>query len=273
MKFIYLFNQRRTTSHCTISRIYCLCFYSIAVLTFKGNAQVVNIESQRIQTDTIRWVLNADAGIQFRETDGEKFSALMLNLTTQVKSRSLKDIFLLLAGFDYSRLDKKEISNSRLFHLRYNRKISRYFRLEAFTQYQKSPLTGVSERTLLGAGPRFKLIQQGYGAMYFGSLYMFESELEEGDARQPQTFHRISSYLSFSLHNAQDNLEFTGAAYYQPSILNVRDYRISLQSVFALKVNKHLFVTSNFNATYDAMPPSGFARLFYLNTYGLRLNI
>lgn len=243
------------------------------VLPAKLCAQVVNIESQRIQTDTIRLVLNADAGVQFRETDQEQFNAFMFNMTTQVKSKSLKDIFLLLAAFDYSRLDKKEISNSRLFHLRYNRKFSRYFRLEAFTQYQESPLTGVARRTLLGLGPRLKLLQRGYGSMYFGSLYMIESELEAGEVVAPQTFHRISSYLSFSLRNASDNLEFTGAAYYQPSILRPGDYRFSLQSVLAFKINKHLSVTANLNGSYDAMPPPGFARLFYLNTYGLRLNI
>lgn len=250
-----------------------MCFYYLVICRCNVFAQVVNIESQRIQTDTIRWVLNADAGVQFRETDGEKFNAFMLNLTTQVKTKSLKDIFLLLTGFDYSRLDQKEISNSRLFHLRYNRKFSHYFRLEAFSQYQKSPLIGVAERTLLGAGPRFKLLQHGFGAMYFGALYMFESELEERSGAVPQTFHRISSYISFSLRNASDNLEFTGAAYYQPSILRPVDYRFSLQSVLAFKINKHLSVTANLNGSYDAMPPPGFARLFYLNTYGLRLNI
>ncbi|MFN5210049.1 MAG: hypothetical protein ACK5D8_11265 [Bacteroidota bacterium] len=119
---------------------------TILLIPFFVSAQLVNIESQRVSTDTIRFTMNTEASATFRYTDGENFSSYLFNITSQWKNRSLKNIFMFVGGIDFSRLDRKEISNSQLIHLRFNRKFNSLLRLEVFTQYQKSPHIGISER-------------------------------------------------------------------------------------------------------------------------------
>ena len=246
----------------------------IFFLTLTGaKAQIVNIESQRMQTDSDRFVMMVDGSATFRETDGEKFQAVAANLSTQFKSKSLKQILMFLAGADLSRLDKTLISNNAMLHLRYNYKISSLFRWEAFSQYQTSPLTGVNYRILMGTGPRIKLNKNQYRLIYVGSLYMYELEKITVNEIPLGKFHRISSYASINLQSANQIFEWNTITYFQPNILHVNDYRATIQSSLVCRINKKLSLLGQFSGSYDSMPPDGFIPWFYQNTWGFRLSL
>jgi len=103
-------------------------------------SQLVNVESQRIQSDSIRFVLNADLSYTNQKNNNEKLSLFTASIASQIKTKSLKDIFLVLLNVDYSEANNQQLSNSLMAHLRYNRKIFNQFRLEAFYQYQKNKI-------------------------------------------------------------------------------------------------------------------------------------
>ena len=62
-----------------------ICFYS------KGYAQLVNIESQRIQSDSIRLVLMGEINYATQNVDDHKFSVFNTAITSQIKSKSFKN--------------------------------------------------------------------------------------------------------------------------------------------------------------------------------------
>jgi hypothetical protein len=78
--------------------------------------------------------------------------------THQYKTKNLKNYFLLLGNIDYSLANGEELSNSGLIHFRYNRKLNKKIRLEAFTQYQYNKILGIESRKLNGIGTRYKII-------------------------------------------------------------------------------------------------------------------
>ena len=234
-------------------------------------AQVVNIESLRLQTDSVRGVLIGDASVTLRQTDGEQFRSFQGNLTMQLKSKSYKDLWMGIVSGDYAHLDNKQIAQNHLVHVRYNRKLTKHLRWEAFTQLQTSPLIGVRSRWLGGTGPRYKVFSDTGIALYIGTLYMLEREQEAIQAVLPAYFHRISAYLSGSWRNKAQTAELSCVTYYQPSVQEFRDYRFTLQSVLAIKVTGKVSVTGNLSTNYDARPPSGFEPFTLVNTYGVRV--
>jgi hypothetical protein len=246
-----------------------LCYFNIISLS----AQIVNIESQRIQSDSVRHVLISDVTLTLRETDGESFRAIQTNLTTQYKSKNYKNLWLFVGGIDYSALNETRIADNHLLHLRFNRKWGRRLRIEGFQQIQSSPLTGIAFRSLSGTGPRLKVQSGSQIAAYFGSLYMFEWEKVIGSEANIGRFHRLSTYLSGSWRSRDDNREFSCIGYYQPNLGRWRDYRLSFQSVLSIKIIRHFSLTANLSLSYDAEPPPGFIPFTLVNTYGLRLNL
>jgi len=243
-----------------------LCCYNLSF----PFAQIVNIESQRIQTDSVRFVLISDVTLSLRETDGESFRAIQTNLTTQLKSKDYKNLWLLVGGLDYSALDENRISDNHILHLRFNRKLGNRLRIECFEQIQSSPLTGIALRNLSGLGPRFKLQSGNNISAYIGTLYMYEWEQVKGDIESMGRFHRLSTYLSGSWRSTDGNKEFSCIGYYQPNLLHWLDYRLSFQGSLAIRVAKHFAFTANVSVNYDADPPQNYIPFTFLNTYGLR---
>ena len=78
-------------------------------------SQLVNVESQRIQSDSIRFVLNADLSYTNQKNNDEKLSIFTSSIASQIKSKSLKDIFLVLFNVDYSEANNASASIFSLF--------------------------------------------------------------------------------------------------------------------------------------------------------------
>jgi len=233
----------------------------------------VNVESQRIQTDSIRFVLNGDLQYKLLRNDDARFNSFTTAITTQMKSRSLKDIVLLIGSADFSALNAESISGAWMVHARYNRKVNSWLRLEVFSQTQQNRVLDIRLRQLIGLGPRFKLSGTKRLRMYLGTLYMLENQRFAGADEKLTTKHRMSSYLSLGYSLPSGNGEFTSVTYYQPRLNDFSDLRLSTQTSLTLKISSTLSMVNSLNLYYESRPAKTVAKFNYMLENGLRLNL
>ena len=217
-----------------------------------AESQIVNIERRRIASDSTGWF--GQANVSFSGSKNTKsVLALASGLLVEYKSKSTKDLWLLISDLSLISADKEKFSNAGFGHLRYNRKMGEAVRWEVFTQLQYNSLTHIEHRFLAGSGPRFKLTQYENAKFYLGIAYMFEQE----KLLAPSVFlqdHRMSSYFSFSL-TPEEQVSFASTIYIQPLIKEFEDYRISNETALTLEITDKLDLSAVFRYSYDSFPP------------------
>jgi len=230
--------------------VFTLMFVSIS------NAQLVNIESKRMQTDSLRFVLRSDFSFSYDNYDGDYIYRIGSSLSTQVKSKDLKKIYFLLGNYNLIRSEAKDFQNTWFLHLRYNQKLSNLFRFEAFMQSQNNQLLEINSRNLIGVGLRFKLISKENVKLYLGNAYMYEEE--KSDAFSIKEYnHRNSTYLSISATIAESNVDITNTIYFQPLYKGFSDFRVLEQLKIDIPLSKILSLYTLLDYYHDNLTPSG----------------
>ncbi len=240
--------------------------------TINSYGQLVNIETQRVQSDSIRRITAIDLLYNYQNNNNEELSLVNLSATHQYKTKNLKNYFLLLGKIDYSLANGEELSNSGLIHFRYNRKLNKKFRLEAFIQYQYNKILGIESRNLIGIGPRYKINKSDKTIFYVGSLLMQEFERTIDNIRII-SYQRLSNYLSLSIKNSAKTLELTSVVYYQPNINHWEDYRLSSQTSLAFNITSKLQFVNSINYGFDSYAPTNISKQNILLSNGLKLNL
>lgn len=250
---------------------YCLPLFFVSFcFTASQNCkgQIVNMESQRYQTDTTGWA--GTVGGNFALSNyGQKVFAVNANAHVQYKSK--KSLYLFLGGYGFLKGDKQSFVDYGFLHFRYNYRLTNVVRLEAFTQVQQNVVTKLQYRYLFGAGPRFKILGQEKLRIYTGSLPMYEIEKEKDNPKQINDW-RLSSYLSITFAPNKQT-ELTTTTYYQPVLFNVGDYRLLNQSSLKVKAAKKVAISINWNYQYDASPPAGIVTDTYNFSTGIEVSL
>jgi hypothetical protein len=215
-------------------------------------SQIMNIEQERIKTDTTGWEGKAKLSFVYMKNDKELFSG---GAYIHLQYKTKKSLFLLLTDYNVTKTSGEDFENAGVEHFRYNYKIKDWLTAEAFTQAQFNKLLKVKFRWLVGAGPRLKLVQTKPFRMYLGALYMFEYETLD-DTNVYNKDHRLSSYLSFTL-KLRDNLSIINTTYYQPKFSNFKDYRISSQTNLKIGITKHFAFEVSYIYYIDKFPALG----------------
>jgi hypothetical protein len=213
------------------------------------NAQVMNIEQERIKTDTTGWAGTAQVSFQYVKNEDEVWNA---GGHIHIQYKTKKSLYLCLSDYTFSKSDGEDFANAGVQHLRYNYRIKPWLTAEAFTQAQFNKLLNVDFRWLLGAGPRFTLVKTKPFRMYVATLYMYEYE-ELSDTSIINRDHRLGSYLSFSL-KIKDNLSVANTTYYQPRFDRFSDFRLSTQTDMKIGISKHFSFKLSYIYFYDAVP-------------------
>jgi hypothetical protein len=245
----------------------------LLLLTIKTKAQLVNVESQRIQSDSIRFVGLLDASFSYQKNNTDALSIFAFNLTSQYKLKSLKDYFLLIANSDYTATNKQQLSNSLMIHLRYSRRLTKLIKLESFMQHQKNLPLGILSRDLTGVGFRTKLLTVNNSKVYLGTLYMLELLKTITIPSNRQINNRLSAYLSFSVKLPNELGEFNSVTYYQPKLNEFLNYRISNQEVVNIKLVKKVFFSIIFSYSYDSKAPEGISKTSFNYSNGFKISI
>ena len=219
-------------------------------LTIVGQGQIVNVESQRIQSDTTGWFGNF--GVSF-ELDKNKVQVVNLNTNAQIEYKQARNLYLFLFNYDLLEGDSQTLQNNLFFHLRYNYKMGELLRLEAFTQLQQNGLSGIKSRWLIGAGPRFKIVKAKKLSLFAAGLVMYEDEHE---LTKPPLLHkniRNSSYVTASWR-PDSRAEITTTLFYQPLFEDFSDFRLLHELKVKFKFTKKFSFFTTWSFLYDSKP-------------------
>ncbi len=236
------------------------------LLAAHATAQIVNVESSRIQTDTTGWAGSFGGSVSIAKNVDKVFSA---GAFAHLQYKNNKNLYLFLGDYSFLKGAQKKYTDNTFFHLRYNRKINDLLRWEVFTQLQTNKITKISSRFLAGMGPRLKLSGSGKLNVYLGVLAMYEYEREL--ITPPLTHHNVrnSSYLSFTLKPTV-TLEIVSTTFYQPRLDKWSDFRILNQESANLAVTQKLSASLNWNYLYDRFPVEGVPRSNYTFSTGFK---
>jgi hypothetical protein len=225
-----------------------------------------------MQTDSIRFVLKSDFLFNYSNNDGIYIYRFNLGLNTQYKTKNLKDIFFFSGNAALVRSQDQDFQNSWFIHLRYNRKLNKSLRIEAFIQDQNNELLSINTRSLLGLGLRYKFLKGEYFQAYLGNSYMYEKERSD-KADQTYYNHRNSSYLSLALNLKESKLELLNTIYYQPLYTDISNFRLLEQFKAEMPVFKSLKVSMLFNYFFNNQNPFGASEFSSVFSVGLTYEI
>lgn len=229
-------------------------------------AQIVNIESRRIHTDTTGWAGSFGGNFSIAQNVDRVFSA---SAFAHLQYKTQKNLYLFLGDYSFLKGANTKYLDNMFYHLRYNRKLSERIRWEVFTQLQTNKITKIDNRFLAGAGPRFKLSGSGKLQVYLGVLFMYEYEKE---LTEPPVFHhdiRNSSYLTFT-YKPLPNFELVSTTFYQPRMDKFKDFRILNQESANLSITQQLSATLNWNYLYDQYPAAEVPKINYTFSTGFK---
>ncbi|MGA9324717.1 MAG: DUF481 domain-containing protein, partial [Salegentibacter sp.] len=188
-------------------------------------AQLVNIEAKRMQTDSVRFALNADFSFNYTNNDGSKVNQIDGALSSQLKSKDLRKIYFVIGNYQLIDSEEKNLQNAWFLHGRFNYKFSNLWRFEAFLQGQYNQLLVVEQRNLIGAGLRMKWVDRKRFTGYLGNSYIYEVEYSD-KAGTTEFNHRNSTYLTLSYFPKSERFSVSNTVYYQPLYRDLNDYRI-----------------------------------------------
>ena len=242
-----------------------LCIYFFA--TPLVYSQIVNIESARMQSDTVGWMGGAGAAVALTQNTAKIFST-DLEAYLQYKTSNDKGLWLILGNYNFLKVDGSQIISNGFSHLRYNRKVNEWLRWEIFGQYQNNGITQIDSRILIGTGPRFKLVKNKIFRLYAASLFMLEREKERTNPVIKHEDLRSSSYISFTF-TPTENMELISTTFFQPLFKKLSDYRILNQITFRVKATKHFSLSLKWHYIHDRFPAGTAPRTTYTFATGI----
>jgi len=243
-----------------------LIIISLIALPVFLSAQIVNIETQRYQTDTTGWAGNFGTSFSLQKNTVE---VVGVDVNAHVQYKTKKSLYLFLADYNFLKASGQTFADNLFGHFRYNYKVNKWLRWEAFTQIQKNNVTGIDLRFLLGTGPRFKLVGKKKLALYTATAAMYEYEKEQ--TTPPIYLHNIrsTSYISCT-YKPSDKAEFISTIFYQPLYSNFNDYRILNETSIDISVAKHFSFVTTWSYLYDSRPVPLTPKLNYSISNGIQ---
>lgn len=248
------------------NRLFSILFILCSGISVCFAQAVIDIEDQRIITDTTGWSGSAVAEFSMNKTISR---TLDLACKSHLQYKTDRSLYLLLADYKFLEAGQQRFINSGFVHFRYNVKLNKGVRWEIFSQLQTNKILKVNKRFLVGGGPRFKITDSPSFAFYLGIIYMYEWENLITPAEIHRD-HRISAYLSTTI-KAGDVLKIQSTTYYQPLIRDVYDYRIASNLRFTIGLSKHLFFITAIEYLYDSAPPLDIPKDVYSMKNGIEL--
>lgn len=238
-------------------------------------AQVVNTEKMRINQEETG--VTGEIDLSFGLTRNKAGQTLRLGTGARVEWLRPKSRWLLLGGYNrtqFTNIDvpgsaPKNFANNGFGHVRYNRSLGKTVTWEAFLQSQFDEIQEVNIRSLIGTGPRFRLVEKDSLQLFFGALYMYEyEETSEMPAIVYNRHSRLSSYLSVGFQPT-GYLSINHVSYFQPRLFHFTDFRISSETTLDIRLTEKLVWRTYFQFIYDEKPPLTVPRIMYMMTNGI----
>lgn len=230
------------------------------------NAQVVNIEGRRFLNDSIPWTGVADFRSNLTENTQRSFSFGLSGAVQHVRGRHR---FFFVNDLAVSRVGNNSFLNTGFQHLRYNRRVGDRWTAEGFAQTQYNKPLALDLRATLGAGPRYRVVNDEAFRLHVGASVMFEYERITNGPVFGQL--RSSTYMS-GTWRFSSMVSLITVVYYQPRLFLLADHRVAVESGLLLTLAKYYTFESRINLLKDSEQPPGIPMLTYswTNRFGIR---
>lgn len=144
-------------------------------------------------------------------------------------------------------------------HLRHRTEINSDWGVEAFAQISRDPFARLSQRTLLGGGVRWVLLEETKNtAAYFGLGAFHEIETRTDvigtTDRTDVELWRGNVYLVLK-YRFNDQVRLVNNTYYQPAINDAGNFRLLEQASLLVKLGEQLDLKMSVEYTFDSIPP------------------
>lgn len=229
-----------------------------------ASAQIVNVAQLVDQEVREGFSLSTELSWE-RRLGNSDLSTLAGKATTYF--RHSDHLLILILDREYGIQNQETFIDRSFQHLRYRYQFSDWVEVESFIQHDRNRFRRLASRSLIGAGPRFALVQTDQHLLYLGIAPMYESEEFETDSfvsdaplvRRTENNVRISSSLSYRFQLA-DHVIFGNTAYWQPIIDEQDRYRLLNDTSLTLHITKRLGLGFSATLTHDTDPPAGVRR-------------
>lgn len=236
--------------HASVSNYFntLLCFLALGIPLSFG--QIINIEEARKATDSTGFSGHWSFMGNYLDNKEKVWS---IQTQTNIQYKGQNNYYWFITDWSTFRSESTNFQNILFLHLRHNYKFNEWWRLETFIQHQYNKIQRIDHRILLGVGPRIKLLDKKLGKIYLGSTFMPEWEDRDDQESTWRYQTRWSNYLSFTF-NFWDHLTLRSTTYYQPSLQEWINYRLSHQKKLEIELNQFLSLVSSLRYTYDQFP-------------------
>jgi len=167
-----------------------------------------------------------------------------------------KTITWLQGAVEDDKVNGQANADNIFVHLRHIRQTSTpSWAMEFYGQLRQDEFKSLKNRTLFGAGPRYKIADsKSYGKLFAGLSVMDERIRYTDNTINPDEHnYRASSYLSYQI-TINDNLEFSYLGYYQPKLDNGSDYMIASTAELIMHLTEVFDMSYLIEFDYDAQP-------------------
>ena len=228
-----------------------ILFFCLSLSCHFYNAQLINIEEKRLNSDEQGWNGNIDFNAKYTQNTR---TVWQLSNKVSLQYRKEKSTHLFLNDISLVRSNNSDLINYGYAHYRYTRLIEqeKNIKWESYAQIQYNSVQKIRQRSLVGTGLRFKIINTDSVYLSYGWSMMYE--YEETTTPEYSSLIRNSNYLAFDWKISK-SWEFKTITYFQPSIGDFSDFRLSNESNVSHKLTKYISLVFNVNVLYDSNPP------------------
>lgn len=214
-------------------------------------SQIINIEEKRYKDAEEGLQGNVDLSFRYTQNTNSVYQ-VSNNISLLYRQKKLTHLFL--NNITLVRSNNSDLVNYGYAHYRLIHMISekRFIKWESYSQIQYNSVQKIKQRVLVGSGLRFKIVNTDSLQFNYGWSLMYE--YEETTIPEYSSLIRNSNYLSLSWKISK-SWEFKTITYYQPSIGDFADFRISNESTISHSLNKNFSIVAMINFLYDSRPP------------------
>lgn len=220
-------------------------------LLLNSYGQIINIEEKRYKDAEEGLRGNIDLNFKFTQNTNSIWQ-VSNNISLLYRRKKLTHLFL--NNITLVRSNQSDLVNYGYAHYRIVHELSReqFINWESYGQIQYNSVQKIKQRILVGTGLRFKIVNTDSLQFNFGWSLMYE--YEETTIPEYSSLIRNSNYLSLNWKISK-LWEFKTITYYQPSIGDFSDFRISNESTISHKLTKSFSIVGSVNILYDSQPP------------------
>lgn len=144
-------------------------------------------------------------------------------------------------------------------HFRHRTEIGTDWGIEGFAQISRDPFARLTERTLLGGGVRWILLEESKkSAAYIGLGAFHEQEIRTevlGTTDQANTdLWRANGYLILK-YQLNEQIRLVSNTFYQPALNDLENFRLLEQGNMLIKLVDHLDLKLSVEISFDSIPP------------------